>query len=221
MKTDAKKVAVVLAGCGVYDGAEIQEAVLTLLALSRRGVAVSCFAPDIPQTQVINHRTGQEMAESRNVLVEAARITRGAIADLATFSADAVDGLVFPGGFGVAKNLSSFAFAGADCTVEPGVAAALSAMAAAGKPIAALCIAPALLARVLGGGRITIGQHSQTAAALEKLGATHIPAQQTEIVVDKARKLVTSPCYMLEATVAEIAESADKAIAALLELMEA
>ena len=213
-----KKIAVVLSGCGVYDGAEIHESVLTLLAISRHGAEAVCFAPNIDQYHVINHLTGQEAAETRNVLVEAARIARGQIADLATFDATAVDALVFPGGFGAAKNLSSFAFEGPGCTVEPGVENAVKAMVAAGKPVAALCIAPALLAKILGSVELTIGQDAGTAAALEKLGAKHIPSRQTEVVVDRKLKVVTGPCYMLDSTVAEIADGADNAIKAVLEL---
>ena len=214
-----KKIAVVLSGCGVYDGAEIHESVLTLLAISRHGAEAVCFAPDIRQHHVINHLTGQEAAESRNVLVEAARIARGQIADLATFDAAKVDALVFPGGFGAAKNLSSFAFDGPDCSVNAGVEAAVKAMVAAGKPVAALCIAPALLAKILGDVELTIGQDADTAAALEKLGARHVPSRQAEVVVDRKLKVVTTPCYMLDSTVAQIADGADNAVKAVLELI--
>lgn len=214
-----KKIAVVLSGCGVYDGAEIHESVLTLLAISRRGAEAVCFAPDIKQHHVINHLTGQEAGESRNVLVESARIARGHISDLAKFDASKVDALVFPGGFGTAKNLCSFAFDGPAATVDPSVERAVKAMVAAGKPVAALCIAPALLAKILGDVELTIGQDEGTAAAIEKLGAKHIPTKQTEVVVDKARKIVTTPCYMLESSVAQIADGADNAVKAVLELI--
>ena len=214
-----KKFAVVLSGCGVYDGAEIHESVLTLLAISRHGAEAVCFAPDVEQHHVINHLTGQEAAESRNVLVESARIARGQIADLAGFDAAKVDALVFPGGFGAAKNLSSFAFDGAGCSVNPGVEKAVKAMVAAGKPVAALCIAPALLAKILGAVELTIGQDAGTAAALEALGAKHIASRQAEVVVDRKLKVVTSPCYMLDSTVAEIADGADNAVKAVLELI--
>lgn len=214
------KIAVVLSGCGVYDGAEIQEAVLTLLAISRHGAEAVCFAPDIPQHHVVDHRTGEAMPETRNVLVEAARIARGAIQDLADFKADSFDALVFPGGFGAAKNLSTFAFDGPDCTVNAPVAAAVRAMAAAGKPIAALCIAPVILAKVLGdGAEVTIGQDTDTAAALERMGARHKATGRGEVVVDARRKLVTSPCYMLDSTVAQIADGADNAIRAVIDLV--
>ncbi len=214
-----KKIAVVLSGCGVYDGAEIHESVLTLLAISRHGAVATCFAPDIKQHHVINHLTGQEMPENRNVLLESARIARGQVADLANFNATEFDGLIFPGGFGAAKNLSSFAFHGPDAQIEPSVEAAVRSMVAAGKPIAALCIAPALLAKILGSVELTIGQDTATAAALESLGATHISSRQTEVVVDYKNKIVTSPCYMLDSTVAQIADGADNTIEALLSLM--
>ena len=214
-----KKIAVVLSGCGVYDGAEIHESVLTLLAISRHGAEAVCYAPNIDQHHVINHLTGGEAAESRNVLVESARIARGKISDLADFRAADVDALVFPGGFGAAKNLSTFAFAGADCSVNADVSFAVESMVAAGKPVAALCIAPAVLAEVLGAVELTIGQDAGTAAALEQLGARHVPARQAEVVVDRARKIVTTPCYMLESTVAQIADGADNVIKAVLELI--
>jgi len=214
------KVAVLLSGCGVYDGAEIHEAVLTLLALSQRGAVAQCFAPDIAQHHVINHLTGAEQAESRNVLVEAARIARGQIKPLADYQAADYDALILPGGFGAAKNLSSFAFQGPDCSVEAETARALTETHAAGKPIGALCIAPAVVAKVLGKGLVTIGSDPATAGAVEQCGATHIETAQTEIVVDAPLKLATSPCYMLESSIAEIAEGADGVVAAVLSMIE-
>jgi enhancing lycopene biosynthesis protein 2 len=213
------KIGVVLSGCGVYDGAEIHESVLTLLAISRHGAEAVCYAPNIPQHHVINHLTGEESGETRNVLVESARIARGNIRDLAQFNVADVDALVFPGGFGAAKNLSSFAFDGSGCTVNPQVAAAINATVAAGKPVGALCIAPAILAKVLGSVDLTIGQDDGTAAALEALGAHHKKTLQGEVVVDREKRVVTTPCYMLESTVAQIADGADAAIRAILDLV--
>lgn len=219
--TAKPRFAIVLSGCGVYDGAEIHEAVLTLLAVDRHGGTYQCFAPDRPQMHVVNHLTGQEAAgESRNVLVEAARIARGAIKPLSQFSPADFDALVFPGGFGAAKNLCTFAVQGPDCTVDPESEAAIKAMAQAGKPIGALCIAPALMARVLGDGvLLTIGSDPGTAEAIEKMGARHAKAGHGGVVVDKARKLVTSPCYMLDSTISQIADGADNTVQALLALM--
>lgn len=213
------RIAVVLSGCGVYDGAEIHEAVLTLLAISRAGAEAVCFAPDVAQMHVVNHLTGQPSGESRNVLVESARIARGHIASLAEFKAAEVDAIVFPGGFGAAKNLCSFAVDGPACTVEPSVEAAIKAMRAANKPIGALCIAPALLARVLGQGEVTIGDDAGTAQAIEAMGAKHKTAGHGQAVVDAGLKVVTSPCYMLDASVAQIADGAEAVVKELIRLM--
>ncbi len=211
--------AVVLSGCGVYDGAEIHEAVLTLLAIDRAGGTYQCFAPDIAQMHVVNHLTGQETGESRNVLVEAARIARGAIKPLSDFQAGDFDAIVFPGGFGAAKNLCSFAVAGPDCTVDADVERAIKDMRAASKPIGALCISPAILARVLGGVELTIGNDSGTAAALEKMGAHHVDRSHGEIAVDAAAKVVTTPCYMLDASIGQIADGAQAVVNKLIELI--
>ncbi len=211
--------AVVLSGCGVYDGTEIHEAVLTLLAIDRAGGTYRCFAPDRAQMHVVDHLTGEPAAESRNVLVESARIARGQIRPLDAFAAADFDALIFPGGFGAAKNLSSFAVDGPGCTAEPAVEAAIRTMHAAGKPIGALCIAPALLARVLGKVDLTIGSDAGTAAALEAMGARHCPAGHGQVVVDKAHKLVTTPCYMLESGIGQIADGAEAAVRAILTLL--
>jgi enhancing lycopene biosynthesis protein 2 len=216
--TKSPRIAVVLSGCGVYDGSEIHEAVLTLLALDRQGARAQCFAPDVPQHHVVDHLTGQESGESRNVLVESARIARGQIRDLKEFKADEFDGIIFPGGFGAAKNLSSFAFDGADCTVNPDVSAAITAMRERGKPIGALCISPAIMAKVLGQVDLTIGSDADTAAALTRLGAHHVTASHGEVVVDRRAKLATTPCYMLDASIRQIADGADNVVRAVLEM---
>lgn len=215
-----KQFAVVLSGSGVYDGSEIHEAVLTLLAIDRQGAGYQCFAPDIEQHHVINHLTGEEVAgERRNVLVESARIARGEIRPLSEFNADDFDAIVFPGGFGAAKNLSTFAFAGADCEVEGEVIRAIRGMLALGKPIGALCIAPAVMAKVVSGARVTIGQDADTATAIGSMGGVHCVAGHGEIVVDEAHNLVTSPCYMLDASVSQIAEGAANTVAELIARM--
>jgi len=213
-----KKIAVVLAGCGVYDGAEIHEATLTLLAISRQGAQYQCFAPDIEQAHVINHLTGNEMPESRNVLVEAARIARGNIKPLSEYKAESYDAIIFPGGFGVAKNLCSFAFDGIKCKVNPDVEKAVRNTAVAEKPIGALCISPVLIAKILAEVEVTIGNDEGTAGAIESLGATHIEKTHGEIVVDEKYKLVTTPCYMLDATISQIAEGAENVVKKVLEL---
>lgn len=211
------KFAVVLSGCGVYDGAEIHEAVLTLLAIDRQGATYQCFAPDRAQMHVVNHLTGEATGESRNVLVESARIARGRITDVAQFNPAEFDAMIFPGGFGAAKNLCSFAVDGPACSVDPATERAVRAMAAAAKPIGALCIAPALMARILGDGvTVTIGNDAGTAQAVETMGATHQVAGHGDVVVDAKRKLVTSPCYMLDASIGQIAEGAENTVKTLL-----
>lgn len=212
-----KQVAVVLSGSGVYDGSEIHETVLTLLAIDQQGAAYQCFAPDIMQHHVINHLTGEASDEARNVLVESARLARGNIKPLSRFDADEFDAIIFPGGFGAAKNLSSFAFEGADCSVDDGVDSAVKAMLSKGKPIGALCISPAFVARIIPGAKVTIGEDEATANAIEAMGGRHQRSGHGEVVVDDECNLVTSPCYMLEATVSQIADDAAKTVAALLE----
>ena len=212
-------IAVVLSGCGVYDGAEIHESTLTLLALDRQGADYQCFAPDIDQAHVINHLNGEEMSETRNVLVESARIARGAIKDLKDYDPDDFDALIFPGGFGAAKNLCSFAFNGPDCTVNEDVAKAITSTKEVGKPMSALCIAPAIMAKIFDGAEVTIGQDADTASAIETMGGKHTPTTHGEIVVDNNLRLVTSPCYMLDATVGQIADGTENAVKALLEMV--
>ena len=217
----AKKVGVVLSGCGVYDGAEIHESVITMLALDRRGAEMVLCAPDMPQMHVVNHLTGDVAeGEERNVLVESARIARGSIRDVAEVSAEEIDALILPGGFGAAKNLCDFAVAGPDCTVNPDVANLVREVHGRGKPVAAVCIAPALIAKVLGGEspELTIGTDAGTAGALESMGARHVQCPVKEFVVDRERKLVSSPAYMLGQSISEVAEGIEKTVDALLDL---
>jgi enhancing lycopene biosynthesis protein 2 len=215
----SKKVAVILSGCGVYDGAEIYESVVTLLRLDQRGAQVQCFAPNIAQLHVINHLTGEEMPESRNVLVESARIARGEIKDIREADAEEFDALIIPGGFGSAKNLSNFAIEGTACTVQPDVLALTEAFAEAGKPVGLICISPALAAKIYGPGvTCTIGNDAETAAALNKMGATHKECAVSDIVEDKARKLVTTPAYMLAQSISEAASGINKLVDRVLEL---
>jgi enhancing lycopene biosynthesis protein 2 len=216
-----KKVGVILSGCGVYDGAEIHESVVTLLALDRQGAEAVICAPSIPQMHVINHLTGEAVeGESRNVLTESARIARGAIKDVAEVSASELDALIIPGGFGAAKNLCDFAVKGPGCDVNPDVASLVREVHGQGKPVAAVCIAPALLAKILGEEKpeLTIGNDAGTAGAIESLGAKHVECPVTEMVVDRERKLVTSPAYMLAQRISEAAEGIEKTVKALLEM---
>ncbi|MBT2296929.1 isoprenoid biosynthesis glyoxalase ElbB [Pseudomonas fluorescens] len=215
----SKKVAVILSGCGVYDGAEIHESVITLLRLDQRGAQVQCFAPDIAQLQVINHLTGEQMPESRNVLVESARIARGNVKDLREANVEDFDALIVPGGFGAAKNLSNFAVEGAGCTVQPQVLALTEAFAEAGKPVGLICISPALAAKIYGPGVIcTIGTDADTAAAVTKMGGIHEDCAVTDIVEDTARKLVSTPAYMLAQNISEAASGINKLVDRVLEL---
>ncbi|WP_331693041.1 isoprenoid biosynthesis glyoxalase ElbB [Pseudomonas sp. ZY71] len=215
----SKKVAVILSGSGVYDGAEIHESVITLLRLDQRGAQVQCFAPNIAQLHVINHLTGEEMPETRNVLVESARIARGNIKDIREADVDDFDALIVPGGFGAAKNLSNFAVEGASCSVQPEVLALAEAFAEAGKPVGLMCISPALAAKIYGPGvTCTIGNDADTATAMNKMGATHEDCAVTEIIEDKARKLVTTPAYMLAQNISEAASGINKLVDRVLEL---
>lgn len=214
-----KHVAVVLSGNGVYDGAEVHESTLTLLAIARNGAKYQCFAPDIEQAHVVNHLTGKEMPEKRNVLVEAARIARGNIKPLSEYKAEDFDAIVFPGGFGAAKNLSTFAFDGTDCTVNPDVEKAVRSTVAEGKPVGALCISPVVITKILGDVKVTIGQEEKTIQAVEAMGGSHEKTTHGQIVVDEKYKVVTTPCYMLDASIDQIADGAENVIKKILELV--
>jgi len=214
-----KKFAVVLSGCGVFDGSEIHEATLSLYAIKKLGADYEMFAPDMEQYHVINHLTGEVMAEKRNVLVESARIARGKILPLSQFDPSAFDALLIPGGFGAAKNLSTFAFDEVKCKVNQDVENAIQGMYKAGKPIGALCIAPVLLSRILGLGEVTIGSDQGVAEAISKLGGTHINTDHGQVVTDKRHKLFTTPCYMLDADIAQIGLGAENVVRAMLNIM--
>lgn len=199
-----KKFAVVLAGNGVFDGAEIHEATFTLWAIKKQGGDYEIFAPNIPQHHVINHLTGEEMEETRNVLVESARIARGQIRDLKEFNADEFDALIFPGGFGAAKNLSTVAFEGSNAKVNPDVEKAVRDMLERKKPIGALCIAPAFIAKIIGDVVVTIGQDEETIAVIEKMGASHKKSSHGEVTIDKINNVYSTPCYMLDANIVDV-----------------
>jgi enhancing lycopene biosynthesis protein 2 len=214
-----KKAAIILSGCGVYDGAELQESVLALYFLEKNGFVCSFFAPDIEQFHVINHATGKEMQEKRNVLTEAARIARGKISPLSAYCATDYDALCLPGGFGGAKNLSDFAFKGAECTVLPEFAAAAKQTIAAGVPILALCIMPAVIAQFSSGAKLTLGSSAANKEALDSMGAKGvISVSASEVVEDTEMKIVSVPCYMEDATVTELAEGIEAGVRALVAL---
>ncbi|MCD4665696.1 MAG: isoprenoid biosynthesis glyoxalase ElbB [Bacteroidales bacterium] len=212
-----KKFAVILSGCGVFDGAEIHEATLTMLAIMKQGAEYKIFAPDIQQYHVINHITGEEMHETRNVLIESARIARGKIKGLKEYNPSDFDALIFPGGFGAAKNLCDFAFKGVDCTINEDVINAVKKTAEQKKPIGALCISPVIMARIFGDVDVTIGQDPGTAEAVEKMGATHKQTNHGEVIVDEKNNVFTTPCYMLDATILDIAKGASNIVKAMLE----
>jgi len=213
-------IGVLLSGCGVYDGSEIHEAVLTLLALDRAGVKVQCLAPDMEQRDVVNHLTGEPVAESRNVLVESARIARGNIKDIREISATDIDGLIIPGGFGAAKNLSDFAFEGVSAQVHPEVKRLLNDMADADKPIGAICIAPATLVKALADRHpeVTIGSDLATAAAINSMGGKHCDCAVDEIHVDARLKIVTTPAYMLGSGIKDVVAGIEKLVIEVIRL---
>jgi enhancing lycopene biosynthesis protein 2 len=216
------KASVILSGCGVYDGCEIQEAVLAFLALQQHGFEYDCWAPNRVQFHVVNHLTGEEMPESRNVLVESARIARGQVNDLAEFLPVA-DLLVIPGGFGAAKNLSDWAVHGPSGCIQPEVGHAIRSMHAAGKPIVALCMAPVLLAHALGhyAPELSLGQSGEGSpydiagihAGAELLGAKTSETPLGDIWADEINKLVCGPCYMMHASLLEVHGTIQKAVA--------
>ena len=214
------KIGVILSGCGVNDGSEIHEAVLTLLAIDKAGAQAVCMAPDIPQADVVDHLSGEPSSEKRRVLAESARIARGKILDIRQAKASDLDAVILPGGFGAAKNLCTFAKDGPGCSVQEDVARLLREMHKAGKPIGALCIAPAVLAKVFGSERpeLTIGSDPGTAKALQAMGAKHQDRGASEVAVDKANKLVTTPAYMLAGRISEVASGADALVRAVVEM---
>jgi len=219
MQKNNKIFAVILSGCGVFDGSEIHEAVLTLLAISNAGCTYQAFAPNVDQHDVINHLTKTAMPEKRNVLVESARIVRGNILPLTNFDADKYDALILPGGFGAAKNLSGYAINSSNYNINPDVKNAVLKMVEANKPIGALCIAPVILAKLIKNAIVTVGSDVDSIKSIEKLGATHIVTGQTQITVDVKNKLVTSPCYMLGASITQIAQSAQNVVNQILKLI--
>ncbi len=210
-----KKIGVILSGCGVFDGAEIHESVATLAALDKYGLQAVCLAPDVEQMHVINHFTSEVAeGETRNVLAESARIARGAISPLQSDSADDLDALFLPGGFGAAKNLSDYAVKGDQMSVVPVVAEVLQRVYKAGKPIAALCIAPVILAKVLNTNSplLTLGADGQDGENLNKMGGRHQATTHEEVVTDTENRLISGPCYMLDANIGQIMRGADAVV---------
>ncbi|XP_029968230.1 glutamine amidotransferase-like class 1 domain-containing protein 3A, mitochondrial [Salarias fasciatus] len=222
----AKRVAVVLAGCGVYDGSEIHEASAVLVHLSRGGARVNMFAPNIDQMHVVNHLKGEPSEEKRNVLVESARLARGNIQDLSKLSVKEHDAVIFPGGFGAAKNLCTWAVQGKDCSVNEEVKAVLQAFHGEGKPIGLCCISPVLAAKVFPGCEVTVGVENDekcpgtadTAAAINQLGCKHVSKSVGESHVDQKNKLVTTAAFMCEAPIHEIFDGIGSMVQGVLKL---
>jgi len=220
----AKRVGVILSGCGVYDGAEIHESVITLLALDRAGAEVVIMAPDRDQMHVINHQTGDvEIGETRNILIESARIARGPIRNVADVESDELDALVLPGGFGAAKNLCNFAVKGSDCLIDAGVSYIIQEMHRAGKPIVAMCIAPAVAVKALTDDgvkpKLTIGNDPDTAAGLEAMGGIHENQDASGVTVDLENKVISTPAYMLGQNISEVADGIENAISELMKII--
>jgi enhancing lycopene biosynthesis protein 2 len=214
-----KKIAVILSGCGVSDGSEIHEAILALLAIRKAGCDYSVFAPDKEQTEVVNHYTGDNVNEKRNILVESARIARRKASPLTELNPEKFAAIVLPGGFGAAKNLSDFAYEGENYSIIPELEKVLLKANELKKPIGAMCISPVLLAKVFKGCKITLGAVGDASEAVEKNGAKHIVTTHGETVVDEKYKLVTTPCYMLDATIEQVAEGVDNLVKELLKLV--
>lgn len=212
-------VAVVLSGCGVFDGSEVYESVLTLLALEENSANYQCFAPDVMQHHVINHLDGTEMVETRNVLIEASRIARGKVKAISELSAEDYDALVFPGGYGAAKNLCDFAIKGIDCEMEPETLKAAKGFVAANKPIGFICISPAMIPLIVGDRvKLTIGNDDVTAATINEMGGSHVNCSVDKIVVDELNKIVSTPAYMLAGNITEAASGIRKLVTRVLEM---
>ncbi|MDC0215209.1 isoprenoid biosynthesis glyoxalase ElbB [Candidatus Marinimicrobia bacterium] len=215
------KIGIVLSGCGVNDGSEIHESVITMLELDKAGAEMIVMAPNIDQLHVINHATGEEMDDSRNVLIESARISRGKIEDIAGITSKDLDALIFPGGFGVAKNLSDYAMAGVECSVNPDVLRLSREVHNDGKPIGVICIAPTIMAKILAGEtELTIGFDEQIASDIDAMGAKHMLCPVDEIIVDKEKKIVSTPAYMEANSIKEAAYGIEKLVAEILTMVK-
>ena len=219
-----KKIGLLLSGCGVNDGSEIHESVISMLALDRAGVETVIMAPNIDQMHVVNHYTGQEMDEFRNVLVEASRIARGNIKDMAEVTGNDLDALIIPGGFGVAKNLCDYAMTGPDCSINPDVYRLVSEVYLLEKPIGAICIAPVMMAKIFGeqdeSAEMTIGSDALTSKDINTMGSKHIKCSVSEMIIDKDKKLVTTPAYMEAKSIKEAAEGIEKLVTQILLMVE-
>lgn len=224
-------IAVLLHGSGVYDGTEIQEAVFSLLAIAEAGASYQCIAPNVNQHHVLNHLDGSEMKESRNVLIESARIARGDVLDLAEISVDDYDALVMPGGFGTAKNISKWAFEGPDGPILPEVQDLIRAFVNQAKPIAALCMSPTTIAKALQGSglaaKLSVGSAVEASpydiaaisTGMESIGMQAQSKTVAELSIDQELKIICAPCYMMEASILEVQANIKQAVDAMFSLM--
>ncbi|EGQ7647323.1 MULTISPECIES: isoprenoid biosynthesis glyoxalase ElbB [Vibrio] len=214
-----KKVAVILSGSGVYDGSEIHEAVLALYAIEKAGATWHCFAPNIDQLHVINHLTGDEMDETRNVLIESARIARGNIDDVAKLNVDEYDALLLPGGFGAAKNLTDFAVSGAECSINTHVAQACRAFANSKKPAGYLCISPVIIPMIYEQGvKGTVGNDEAVSIAFNQMGGEHTTCPVEDIVFDEKHLVLSTPAYMLAENISQAASGIEKLVSKLIKI---
>ncbi len=225
-----KRIAVILSGCGVYDGSEIHEAVITLLEIRKNGADYACFAPDKDQLHIINHISGEEMEGPRNVLVESARIARGEISPLSKCNADDFDGVIFPGGFGAAKNLSRWGVEGPEGEIEKDTKRIINEAVKGSVPLALLCMAPVLVAKALEGSdnsaKITVGTTEEDSpydiaginSGMESIGADPQLCPLSEFIVDERNKIITTPAYMMDARIEDVAEGIAKTVKQLLQL---
>ncbi|MDG2789044.1 isoprenoid biosynthesis glyoxalase ElbB [Vibrio parahaemolyticus] len=214
-----KKVAVILSGSGVYDGSEIHEAVLALYAIEKAGATWHCFAPNIDQLHVINHLTGDEMDETRNVLIESARIARGNIGDVTKLNVDEYDALLLPGGFGAAKNLTDFAVSGAECSINTHVAQACRAFANAKKPAGYLCISPVIIPMIYEQGvKGTVGNDEAVSIAFNQMGGEHTTCPVEDIVFDEKHLVLSTPAYMLAENISQAASGIEKLVSKLIKI---
>lgn len=216
-------IGVVLSGCGVFDGSEIHEAVATMLELARAGAKYKCMAPNIPQMHVVNHYSGAPEEDAvRNVLKESARIARGDIVDMSAVDIAKYDGLIFPGGFGAAKNLCDFATMGSNCEVNPQVESLINRARVAGLPIAFLCISPVIIAKLLGqssGVQVTIGDDKEASQAIAEMGAEHVDCKVRETVIDEQQRIISSPAYMKAENIVEVFEDVAICVRTLLDMI--
>lgn len=213
------RVAVVLSGCGVYDGSEIYESVITLLRLDEKGASVQVFAPDKEQMHVINHLSGEAQSESRNVLVEAARLARGEISALSELKAENFDALIVPGGFGAAKNLCNFAVAEGDFDVDTDFLKAVRDFKAQSKPVGLMCIAPVMAVKLFGEGiKCTLGRACDASNIVESSGGVHVETSVESICVDEKNKLVTTSAYMQAERIFEAAQGINALVDKVLSL---